>query len=28
MSHRWQQFTGLSATLEATGAPFPQDQPA
>ena len=25
---RWQQFTGKVATLEATGAPFPQDQPA
>jgi DNA modification methylase len=25
---RWQQFTGKVATLEATGEPFPQDQPA
>lgn len=25
---RWQQFTGKRATLEATGEPFPADQPS
>lgn len=25
---RWQAYTGQTATLESTAAPFPQDQPA
>ncbi len=24
---RWQDYAGKTATLEATGEPFPQDQP-